>query len=184
MHNWLARANKVIANNFSGFDGSTGNQLMDRHAAVLFASMQEGAIMVTLSDLNLGPTLKQVDKWRQDNNLCPSPNATFFDLIKVKLGEAGKVFSWSSSSKAPVYAYVYRRVKQDSGLQTACKLCCNVDCKHSQLGTPIPAVVFDGEGNLALGNCECGMTLQSNGHIPHVTVQQFLSSQEYRAWGR
>ena len=189
MHNWLARANKAVVNNFNGVFAErmvpqSANQWhLDHCIAGLFASMQEGSIMVTLADLQLGPSQKEVNKWRQDNNLSPSLNASFFDVIKVELGEAGQVFSWSSSNKAPAYAYLYRRVKQDAGLREACTLCCNIQCEHSRLGTPIPAVALNRDGRAVVGTCVCRTTLRSNRRIPLVTVQEFLNSQEYWSWG-
>jgi hypothetical protein len=190
MHTWLASANKVVVNNFNGvfaerFLLQSGSQWhLDHYIAGLFASMQEGSIMVTFAALQLGPTQKEVNKWRQDNNLKTSPNGSFFDVIKVEIAEAGQVFSWSSSNKAPAYAYLYRRVAQDSSLRGACTLCCNLQCKHCRLETPIPAVALNREGKAVVGSCECRMTLKSNRRIPVVTVQEFLNSKDYREWGR
>ncbi|CAB9500598.1 lysine N-methyltransferase, H3 lysine-79 specific [Seminavis robusta] len=189
-HNWLARANKVVVNNFNGVFAErmvtqTASQWhLDHYIAGLFASMHEGSILVSLSDLQLGPSRREVNRWRQDNNLQPSPNASFFEVVKVELGEAGQVFSWSTSCKAPAVAYLYRRVRQDPNLRTACTLCCNIQCKHSKLGTPIPAVALNREGKAVVGTCECKMTLRSNRRVPHITVAEYLSSREYREWGR
>jgi hypothetical protein len=192
MHNWLARANKVLVNNFNGLFAERLVQQaaspwhLDHYIAGLFASMQEGSIMVTLCDLQLGPTQREVNKWRQDNKLSPSLNASFFDVVKVKLGEAREAFSWASSSnKAPAYAYLYRRLAQEHGLREASILCCNVKCKNCRLGTPIPAVALNKEGKAVVGMCGCRMTSRSKRHmIPHVTVQEFLNSEEYQDWVR
>ena len=140
--------------------------------------------MFTLSDLQLGPTQQEANKWRTDNNLDPSPNASFFDVVKVELGEAAQVFSWSNSCKAPAYAYVYRRVKQDPSLRSATLLCCNAQCEHSRMSTPIPAVTFNRDGKAVVGTCECKMTLRSNRRIPQIRVSEFLDPKgDYRNWG-
>lgn len=189
-HNWLVRANKIFVNNFNGVFAErmqaqeASSWHLDHYIAGLFASMEEGSLMFTLSDLQLGPTQKEVNKWRIDNNLEPSPNASFFDVVKVELGEAGKVFSWSSSCKAPAYAYVYRRVKQDPALRSATILCCNIYCEHSKAGTPIPAVAFNRDGKAVVGTCECKMTLRSKRREQAIKVSEFLGpNSEYRDWG-
>lgn len=141
--------------------------------------------MFTLSDLQLGPTQAEVNKWRIDNNLQPSPNASFFDVVKVELGQAGQVFSWSTSCKTPAFAYVYRRVKQDPVQRSATILCCNIHCEHSRKGTPIPAVAFNRDGKAVVGTCECKMSLRSNRRIPQIQISEFLDpSSEYKHWGR
>jgi hypothetical protein len=189
-HNWLVRANKVFVNNFNGVFAermqpqAASDWHLDHYIAGLFASMEEESIMFTLSDLQLGPTQKEVNKWRIDNNLEPSPNASFFDVVKVELGEAGQVFSWSTSCKAPAYGYVYRRVKQEPGRRSATLLCCNINCEHSKKGTPIPAVSYNRDGKAVVGTCECKMTLRSSRRMPSIQVSEFLDPRsEYKHWG-
>ena len=191
LHNWLARANKVFVNNFGGVfaercvnHGSKWH--LDHYIAGLFASMEEETIMITLSDLQMGPTRKDVNKWRIANKMETSLNASFFDVVKVELGEASDVFSWSQSSTAPAFAYVYLRVKQDPNLRTASITCCNRDCEHSHAGTPIPAVTYNKEGKVVVGACSCKRTsVRSRRDIPVVNFLEFLDvNGEYRDWGR
>ena len=114
-----------------------------------------------------------------------TPNASFFDVVKVNLGEASQVFSWSQSSTAPAFAYVYRRLKQDPNLRTASVTCCNRDCRHSRLGTAIPAVTYNKEGKAVVGACSCKRTsLRSRRDIPVVTFLEFLDPNgDYNDWG-
>ena len=115
-----------------------------------------------------------------------TPNGSFFDVVKVNLGEANQVFSWSQSSTAPAFAYVYRRVKQDPGLRTASITCCNRDCEHSWAGTAIPAVTLNNELKAVVGACSCKRTsLRSRRDIPTVSYLDFLDpGSEYSDWGR
>ena len=56
LHNWLVKANKVFVNNFGGVFAercvNSGSKWhLDHYIAGLLASMEEGTIIVTLSDL-------------------------------------------------------------------------------------------------------------------------------------
>lgn len=187
-HSWLATANKVFVNNFNGvfaerMVSQTTEWHLDHYIAGIFASMEEDSLMITLSELPLGPTKAAVNKWRKDNGLEESPNASFFDVVKIELGEAWQVFSWSTSCQTPAHAYVYRRLRQDPSLRTASVMCCNINCKHSKSETPIPAVSFNREGKAVVATCECKMTLKSSRRIPVVSVEEFVHGLEYRDWG-
>lgn len=183
-HNWLVKANKIFVNNFNGVFAERSARFttewhLDHYIAGKFASMAEGSVMVTLSDLQLGPTQSEANKWREENGLQPSPNASFFEVKKVLLGEAGQVFSWSTSCKTPAYAYVYKRVKQNPKLREAAMLCCNKDCEHAIAGTPIPATTINKEGRVVVGTCECKMSLRSNRRIAPVKFLDFVNSNDF-----
>jgi len=179
----------VFVNNFNGvfaerMVSQTTEWHLDHYIAGLFASMEEDSLMITLSDLQLGPTQSVVNKWRVENGLPPSPNGSFFEVVKVILGEAGEVFSWSTSCKTPAYAYVYRRVRQDPNLKMATIMCCNKYCQHSQLGTLIPAVAFNKEEKAVVGTCDCKTSPKSMRRIPIVTLEEFVNGDPtYRDWG-
>lgn len=183
-HNWLVKPNKVFVNNFNGVFAERSSQFttkwhLDHYIAGLFASMAEGTVMVTLSDLQLGPTQTEANKWREENGLEPSPNASFFEVKKVELGGAGQVFSWSTSCKTPAYAFVYKRVKQDPRLRGAALLCCNKDCEHALSGTPIPATTINQQGRVVVGTCQCKMSLRSNRRLPEVRFLDFVNAKDF-----
>lgn len=192
LHNWLVSANKVFVNNFGGVfshrcENQGGSQYhLDHYIAGLFASMEEEAILITLSDLQMGPTRKEANNWRIANKMESSENASFFDVVKVELGESSQVFSWCQSSAKPAIAYVYRRLKQAAHLRSSTFFCCNRDCEHSSLGTPIQAVSINNEGKAVVGHCQCKMlSCRSRRDIPTVTFQEFLKKDgDYSEWGR
>jgi hypothetical protein len=141
--------------------------------------MAEGSVMVTLSDLNLGATLTEANKWREDNGLKPSLNASFFEVRRVELGPAGQVFSWSSSCQTPAYAFVYKRVKQDPSEKGAVLMCSNKDCKHSSDGKIIPATALNQFGKVVLGSCNCKMSIRSSRRIPDLKFLDFMQRNDF-----
>lgn len=141
--------------------------------------MAPGTIMVTLTDLNLGPTRMEANKWREENGLKPSLNASFFEVRKVKLGEAGQVFSWSTSCKTPAYAYVYKRVEQEPDRREATIMCTSKHCKEAEKGTPIAATSINQLGKVVLATCECKMGLRSNRRIPVADFLEFVNANDF-----
>ena len=140
---------KAFCNNYNGvFQDRSARPLekyyLDDYNAGLFALMPPGSILITLHPLNLGvPTRSEIQKKRLQAGLDngDDPNAGFYEMEKVSLGEAKNAVTWASgSSKEALVAYKYTRLSQQRSKDGAAVfLCWNPECSKAENGTPIPA---------------------------------------------
>jgi hypothetical protein len=157
---------------------------MDPFIAGLFASLAEGSVMVTLAELRLGLTQREANEWRAANGLKPSANASFFEVTKVKIGEAGQLFASTSCETAPAYAFVYKRVRQQSNLRGAVTLCRNLDCHHLRNGDPIAATSINSGCRVVVGTCECGVYVPSSGKVKTMSYSDYVhQDDDWGDWG-
>ena len=160
---------RAYVNNFNGVFAERSmkpnkNWFLDDYVAGIFASMAPGAILVTLHQINLGPTLNEANKRRRDHNLSESDNASFYEVDKVVLGAACDSVKWNqlSGNKNKVFVYKYKKLRQPS--QPAGKtvfLCCNPTCRFAKESIPIDAVTTNEEGRFVMNTCSCKVTTKN-----------------------
>lgn len=149
------------------------NWYLDDYVAALFALLAEGAMLITLHPLNLGPSLKDANDKRARHNLARSENASFYSYDKVEIGPAGKVARWTkdSGNTEMIYAHRYIRVCQPGG--KAVFLCSNFSgCRTARQGIPIPATFINDEGRLVPNVCECRHSQKTFRNKPKVDYRE------------
>jgi hypothetical protein len=160
------RITRAYVNNFNGVFAERSSKVnqtyfLDDYVAGLFATMEPGAIMVTLHPLNMGPTRNEANAVRVKQGMKQSEYASFYDTDRVLLGKACDTVKWNqhSGNQKNIYIYKYERLEQRS--EEAVFLCCNPLCEAAKNADPIPATTINEEGRKVVNYCYCKVSTKS-----------------------
>ena len=139
---------KAFANNFNGVFSDRSAKLkaqfvLDDYIAGLFASFAPGSKLVTLHPLNLGASLSEANKARENHGFRTDSKASFFELETREIGKQNQVASWSAngSCEKMVTVYVYTRVAQGTFNEEPQFYCTNRNCTNAKRGVLMNALV-------------------------------------------
>lgn len=160
---------RAYVNNFNGVFAERSMKpntkwFLDDYVAGIFASMGPGARLVTLHQINLGPTLSEANKRRRDHNLSESDNASFYEVDKLLLGTACDSVKWNqvTGNKNLIYVYKYQKLRQRGQPDgKTVFLCCNPTCRFAQEAIPIDAVTRNEEGRYVMNTCSCKVSTKN-----------------------
>jgi len=145
---------KLFCNNFNGnFAYKSANPgskwYLDHLVASIFAETPPGSILITLHELpiDIAPrrlAMKSLRNrlWTNHDNIGRDndPNASFYDVEEIDLGDYSKCVSWASPSEnESLKGYKYTRLEQRDPNGKAVFLCSNPECPKAKAGTPITA---------------------------------------------
>ncbi|CAB9509938.1 lysine N-methyltransferase, H3 lysine-79 specific [Seminavis robusta] len=157
---WLIEADYAFCNNYDGVfsqrSGTHGKRNLDDHLARVFASMKEGAKLVTMYEIQTSLRclpLKDSKEQRKRRGLrdAESDASSFYEVTKVNLGGLKDVSSWAQSNPDDTFCYIYTRVNQSAD-GYARFMCNNEDCPNAMNGV-VMKVVQGGDPNIS--SCKC-----------------------------
>lgn len=168
---------KVFCNNFNGvftFRSAKRTQMyyLDHFVAGLFALLRPGSALVTLHQLPFPvPCLDRANEIRKNHRLPQRPDASFYKMEAISIGQAKDVVSWSyygGGCTHEIIVYKYTRIKQEKAPSgKASFLCCNGKCNCAIRGLWLPATMEvdqDGPSKIVVTDeCECKNPFPGNG---------------------
>lgn len=157
--NVIVASNKIFVNNAEDIFGGRMNKKncdnLDTFIAATFAAMQEGTILVSMSQMiTLGSDIIETNQKRRRNNLEPHVKSSFFSFTKLDLPYEAAT-SWARPGKK-YSAYIYERI----GRETT-RLCSNNTRNCSAKFQTAVQTVGDSH-HILIDRCRyCGMKFSS-----------------------
>jgi len=155
----------IFFDNWDGvFSGHRGSTNWERTVAALFASTQEGTIMMTVSPLRAAMgclPLTEANRIRTIRKLPTSTSASYYEMTQHQLGRLSDVYSFAGDNNdTTIDLYCYTRTTGSSDRKkggVATLMCNNPACFAAQTGVVIEAV-HKIKNEYVIQRCTCNFT--------------------------